>query len=221
MSEDISLLSALDQPVPLPANSKEEVFNRVDEIFAEALEAKDPTIAFNAGIQLIQIGSLSGLGLAKMAYLLKTRWSEFEKEETFDDIAFELWGKSSTYINRLLSIWHMHEKKIAPVAIIDRPIKDQQAIAKMLEQGFEPTSEEWMKLEDASDNGEVLRTIREIKGVEERKSSRTLVLKRSGDLVIRKGEQMAFLGWLALDNEDDELVAEGIKQILTAGIRRE
>jgi hypothetical protein len=211
------LTTALDQPMPIPEKAKQETFRMIDGNFAEALRAKDSTIAFDAGIKLIQLSNLSGLALAKMAYLLSTRWDEFEDDEPFIDKAMELWGKSRTYLERLISIWDKYEQEQMPDVLMDRPIKDQQAIAKMIDQGFEPNKNQWMRLEDAEDNSAVLREIREIKGIAQPTSTRSITLKRSGDLVGYINDKQLHLGWLNIIDQTDEDVLKLINQIVVGG----
>lgn len=216
------LTVALDQPMPIPENAKQETFRMVDGNFAEALRAKDSTIAFDAGIKFIQLSNLSGLALAKMTYLMHTRWAEFDDEEPFIDKAMELWGKSRTYLERLISIWDKYEREQMPEVLMDRPIKDQQAIAKMIDQGFEPDATQWEKLEDAEDNSAVLREIRTIKGVPQPTHTRSITLKRSGDLVGYIDDQQLHLGWLNIIDQTDENVLKLINQIVVGGgIKRE
>jgi len=216
------LTAALDQPMPIPEEAKRETFRMIDGNFAEALRAKDSTIAFDAGIKLIQLSNLSGLALAKMTYLMHTRWAEFDDEEPFIDKAMELWGKSRTYLERLISIWDKYEREQMPEVLMDRPIKDQQAIAKLLDQGFEVDREQWMKLEDAEDNSAVLREIREIKGIPQPTHTRSITLKRSGDLVGYINDKQLHLGWLNIIDQTDEDVLKLINQIVIGGgIKRE
>lgn len=214
MTEDSSLISALDQPMPLPAEAKEQMFQKIDETFEQAVAAKDPLILFNSGITLIQLGSLAGLGLAKAAHLLSTNWEVFEMQDTFFDIAFEMWGKTRTYLERLISIWDKYREDQMPEALMDRPIKDQQAIAKMLDQGYEPTPDQWMKIEDAPDNSTLLREIRGIKGTEPRSSGKTFMLKRSGDVVVYVKGLPLHIGWLNVHEEQEE-VKKAIEAIVS------
>lgn len=222
MSE-LDIYSGLDQPTPTLATARQTMLEQVDEIMLDAKSRgglAGATAALNAANQLISIQKVSGLGLAKLLYELNHDWTYFEVDAEFSDFAFETLGIAKITIGRYIGVWEKFAEESMPLELMDRPIKDQVAISKMLEQGYEPDEEQWEHLINAPDNNTVLANIREIKGVEPRAFSLILRLARNGDLKALKGGDTYHIGWLNV-MDDDPVVQKAINRLITAGVIRE
>lgn len=202
------------------------MYRRVNEIHQEAVDEKDATISINGMWKLIQLGRLSGLGLGRFIYLLRRDWELFERNEPLEDVVFDHLGFSKTYITRCERIARMHMEEYIPLpyreAIEDRPIKDQQAIANALEQGYEIDEMGWEELADAADNREVLKIVRErIKDRPPRKDYLSLTMDRDGDIWAWKNGDRHWVGQLDI-NANDEVVQKAVSRIENnSGIRRQ
>jgi hypothetical protein len=222
LNSELIIISGLDQNLPVDSLELEQ---RVEEIITQAIEEKDAWKALNVCKTMIEIQQLSGIGLAKALYLIKNNWSVFDLKETFEDVAFEYFGKHRFTVDRYLAVQEMHEGEFIPNEFRDdikqMNIKSQIPIAKALEQGVEITDEQWKKLAQAPDFSTVSKIVREdIKGAEPRKGSLMLSLDNVGSIWCFYDGERYFVGSLEVD-VDEEVVMKAIKRIIdNSGILR-
>lgn len=222
LDSELIIISGLDQNLPVDSLELEQ---RVEEIITQAIEEKDAWKALNVCKTMIEIQQLSGIGLAKALYMIKGNWSAFGLKETFEDVAFEYFGKHRFTVDRYLAVQEMYEKKLIPEEMRDdikqMNIKSQIPIAKALEQGIEIDEEQWRKLAQAPDFSTVSKIVREdIKGAEPRKGSLVLSIDNVGSIWGFYDGDRYFVGSLEVDT-DDEIVIKAINRILSnSGIMR-
>ncbi len=224
MSDD-ELLSGLDQPLPSDAFNALEV--EIDLLYALALEDKKPYLILNKARELIGGFRASGLALAKIFYRLHKDWEKFGVADHLTDVIRDYTGFERVTVDRYISVWAKYEEGLIPPSLQGdfryRPMKDQVAIAKTLDQGYEIGEDEWQQLANAPDQATVGIILRDIKGTPMRKGGILITLKRSGDLIAWSNDEQKFLGWLNIEEaKDDEVVAKAIDRILSSSnIRRE
>jgi hypothetical protein len=213
--DELLLVSALDQSID---TDDESVMKRVDEIWKEAIKQKNAYIALNACKSLIQITKISGIGLAKILYLIYSNWDEFDIKDDFEDIVYEYIGLHKQTVDKYVKVWEMHQDNKIPEkfekAIMQRNIKDQIPIAIALKQGYEIKEKEWGKLANASDFSEISKIVREeVKGKEPTKGSLYLYLDKMGTIWAVRGGQREFVGSLEI-HSDIEFVKQAIQRII-------
>ena len=91
---------------------------------------------------------------------------------------------------------------------------DSREVAKLIEQGFRPTPEQWQKLCEAPDNSTTLAIVREIKGTEPRKSAVLIFIDKVGHLSASQDGEMIEIGMFYADALRSTLGARAIKRII-------
>lgn len=206
-----------NQLMPFSSGNVEQA---ISEVVAQAVLDRDPDIAFSTGTLLIQASLLSGLALAKLAYLLKKEWDKFGLNVSFDERAYQEWNINRTTLERYIRIWEMRDSGEVPPEIqeqiAERPLADQQAIATTWASGFEIKPEQWEKLATASDNNEVLSVLRDVKGEEPRSNSVSLVMDMDGSIWAWNQNHRYFVGSLEISQRrDDPIIDKAITRILS------
>jgi hypothetical protein len=220
---DIEISTSYDQSV---ANDSSAIEAEVAQVIEKAIQEKNVYLIFNKVTEFIRGFRSTGIGLAKILYLTKENWDKFGASDNYADMIFEGTGLSRTTIDRYISVWEKYATNVIPPEYQDRfklmPMKNQVPVAHALEQGYEITKEQWQNIVNAPDNSSLLAEMRSIKGVEPRKGSMVIILKRKGDLVASYNGVTSFLGWLSINEENDPVVEKCIGRIVQgAGILRE
>jgi Asp-tRNA(Asn)/Glu-tRNA(Gln) amidotransferase C subunit len=215
MTDELIILSSLDQSLPIDTDW---ILNKVETIINESLEKKDAEIALVACEQLIKISGLSGVGLAKMLYLLETNWYKYERDDEFDEVAYVRFGKHKHTVGRYLAVYkELFAKDNIPEQykkdIQQQPIRQLDYIAAALKQGEELDTNDWEKLAHAPDINTVLKVLREdVRGKPPRKGSLQLFMDDLGSLWATFEKDRFFVGSLEVDNEE-EAVQKAIERI--------
>jgi hypothetical protein len=216
---DLMELNGLDQSLEVDTMP---MLEKIDEIVQESIERGDVYIALDFGVNLIEVAQLSTLGLAKLFYLIKKNWNEFELGDNFSDTITAHMGRHKDTVDRHIRVWEMYESDLVPESIVDdirqKNIKDQIPIANMLSQGYEVDEDEWQKIVDAPDNSSVLKEIRDIKGVEPRKSALLIFMSETGELSAQQEGMTQFVGYLDI-NDAGDIAEKAIQRLLkSAGV---
>jgi hypothetical protein len=222
MNDELMIISNLDQDLPVDSNELEK---KIEAVILQAIEEKDVYKALNVCRTMVEIQKLSGIGLAKAIYLIKTNWEKFESDEKFEDIAFEYFGKDRHTIDRYLAVQTMFVENSIPEEfesnIRQLNIMTQIPIAKALEQGYEIEEDEWRKITEAPDFSTVAKILREdVKGKPPHKGSLQLFLDDFGELYAFFNDNRYHIGMLAVDDNSDA-VQKAINRIVDrAGVMR-
>ena len=141
-------------------------------------------------------------------------WYKVNKpQEDFGDYIESTTSTKRVTVQRYVNYWEQVEQERIPKNIQERPMRDLVPIAKMLEQGFEPSKAEWIKLNLASNSSELSEVIREVKGKKPRKSGMKIQIERDGSLYAYKDNRRVYVGFLDLKEQDD-LLLKAIERIL-------
>ena len=140
--------------------SGSDILSAIDAVLVHLEETGDLQVAENALKSLMGIEKISGMGVARLLNGVNKWWDKTGQSEltgdTFNDWAF---GVSTDfnrlYLQRCVSIARYQEDGVFSERIMARPIKDQQAIASHLEQGYDLDADEWEELEDATHNSQI------------------------------------------------------------------
>jgi len=220
-SDELLFVTPFDQSIDTDDLS---ILERVDALIKESIEKKNAYIALNACKSLLQVAKISGLGLAKILYLIYDNWEIYGVEDAFEDVVYEYIGLHKYTVNRYVRVWEMHENKKIPEKyeqrILQRNIKDQISIASAMKQGFAIADEQWDNLANAADYQEVAAIVREeIKKAEPKKGTLMLFMDDIGLIWATKEGIRKFVGSLEVKDED-EMVQQAIQRIISnAGIR--
>lgn len=222
-TDDLMLVTAFDQSVD---NQDLTILDKVGEIIDDAVKKKNAYIALNACKSLVQISRTSGLGLAKILYLIYVNWEDFGIKDEFESVVYDYVGLHKYTVNKYIRVWGMHQEKRIPEKfeekIIQRNIRDQIPIANALKQGYKINEKEWDKLANAPDFSEVSRIVREdIKHKPMSVDALRLYLDKNGTIYAYQNNQKEIVGALNIHNEN-EMVQQAVQRIINnSGILEE
>ena len=206
--------------------SGNDILTAIDDVLDHLHTTGDLAPAENALKALVGVQEVSGLALAKLLHGLWKWWDETNQSENSNDDFVDWCYSVSTSvkpitIERYISVWDKHEKGLFTDRITARPLKDQIAIAKAMEQGYEFNKTQMKQLERAESNGEVLSIIRDVKGVEPRKSALIINMESGGSLWAWQNGEKFYVGFLNIEEEKTETIKKAIARITNnTGIRR-
>lgn len=218
MNDDtLMIIGSLDQPIQTDDGW---ALNRIDEIIERSVQEHNAYIALNAGQQLRSIIKTSGLSLAKLLFLMKKNWDQYDMADEFNDVAYEYIGIEKVTVDRYIDVWNMLTNNSIPEqfreGIQQRNIKDNIPIAHALED-HEISDDIWQKLVEAPDINTVSKIIREeVTHQPPKKGSLQLYMDRTGTIWAFYNDERYFVGSLEVD-ADEEAVQKAIKRIISGG----
>jgi len=217
-NDELLIISPLDQSIDV--EDDDHVLEKIEKMILDSIEEHNYMQAINICTQLIQVTKLSGLALAKSLYLIKSRWSEFDIHDTFEDTLASRTGLTKATLQRYTSVWSMYAENKIPDEYAEQVrqmnIRSQVPIAQALDAGYEIEKDGWEELVSDPDFSSVNNTLREIKGKDPRPQALLLMMDRDGGIkALKKGKQV-YVGWLNIDDED-EIVQQAISRITRGG----
>src|SRR5574342_323263 len=172
-SDDLLPITGLDQSIQV---NSETVMEKIDEALKQSLKEKNVYIALNVCKQLVAVGQVSGIGLAKALYFIEKNWEKYKVDEAFDDVVWDYIGKHKHTVERYVKVWGMFDNALIPQDHVEemkqRNIGELIPIANALYEGHEINEEQWEKLSEAPDVHTISKVIREdVKGESPRSGS--------------------------------------------------
>lgn len=230
MSVEIYSDDVISPPTTIKMNGSKitetDVMDAVDKLLTKLNETNSMQEVDNALDSLIAMQHIAGKSLAKLLWGTKKWWDATgqgdKTGDTFDDRMHAIHGLNRTVVGRYVMLWESYDRDVLPESIRDRPLKDQIAIAKTLEQDYQITNKEWKKLETAANNGEVLDILRGVKGKSRRKNSINITEERNGDVIawdVDGGRHI--LGWFnSAEENDDPIIKKGLARLRGDQVKR-
>ena len=217
MSNDLlDITSDFDQEL---VTGDDWLLNKIDRVIEQAIAEHNAYIALDTCKSLKSIIKTSGLGLAKLLYLIYSNWSEFQIQEDFEEVVYEYTGLHKHTVSRYTRVWAMYAENRVPEEykqeILEKNIRDQIPIANALMQGYEITKADWKNLAEAPDYNAVSQVILEdVKEKPYRSNALRLVIDRMGTIWAKRGDEpRRFVGSLEI-NSDEPAVQQAIQRIL-------
>lgn len=211
----IEITTSLDQPLPI---SVQAALVDVDTLIENARKASDPEIILQELEKRVGQIRISGMALCKLLFKSRELWHELTHQDDFDEVVAERVGLSATTVDRYATTWAMHENKLMPPKIADeilqKPLRVQIPVAKMLEQGYTPTKSQWRQLATAPDLSTTAAVIRDIKGVPPRQNSLMIFIDKKGNITATENDEIVDVGFLFFNDMDNEIVTHAIKRII-------
>ena len=221
-TQDEELISALDQPIRFDPRP---ILEDIDTFYSHQKELGDIEVILEKAKTYISNFRMSGLVLAKLLYLMKRDWNDFDVGDTFEDTIYDVLGISKVTVNRYIGVWSLFAENLAPadlsLKLQNKPMKSLIPMAKTVEQGFEVEDEEWQELANAPDDATIRGILRGIKGQAPRKYGLTIVLKRNGDLIAYNDGTQYGIGYLEVDSTLEPTKKAVERIVSSAGITRE
>lgn len=222
IENDNEIISSLDQPMRYDPNP---VLDDLGRFYDQAKTEGNLEAIIQKAQTLIGNFRASGLGLAKILYLLNRDWLTFGVDDDFSDTIFATLGITKGTIDRYIAVWKLFAENYVPASMVEsfklKPMKSLIPVAKALEQGYDVTQMEWQKLMDSPDDSTVRSILREIKGEAPRAGGLVLVLKRDGDISATMDGQTVTIGYLYVD-QVGEVTQKAIERIVNgSGMMKE
>jgi len=223
MNDDLELTSGLDQILPL-LDMEKKVFEKVDNVVADAVLAEDMQPIWNMGIGLSAVGKASGLGTAKLCYDGLQVWLRLElgEEKEYYEAAMIGMGRHKQTVVRGVNIWGMFEDAFVPGIYREKMfalgVKMLAPIAQVFKEGYEIPFEKWLALSECVDESEIRAVVKEITGKQPNSNNRKVFVDGDGDITVIKGGANEFVGNLNVTSTS-KLVLETIERIKDGKIK--
>jgi hypothetical protein len=217
MTDDLTLFgSGLDQALPTEFEFS-YVRERVEQSINEAIAQKDLDKATTLMRSLVKVAKVANRELTRILYSLKVHWDVFDTQETFEEWADRESGLHPHTVERYIrieSLFHnqtlTHEVK---KELADRNLAELFPIANMMEQGYEPTADQWQDILRQPDESSIRQSVREIKGQEPRPTALVIRIDEQGTIWAVKDNVKKFVGSLEL-TDDSVIVQQAIDRII-------
>lgn len=237
-SLEIEISGGLDQPSNIKAIAFKPSFKLIDEVLADARARKSDRVVNDLLANFATASQVIGLSLAKLMYGALQIWPEItgveykdgnDRKLHFMQTMFSKYGYAKDRVERYLLAWSFiqrHEDSNRLDAetkerFLGRPIKDLIALGQNCNEQGMFTKAQLKSLAAAEDNTTLRQTVAEIR-TGDPANSKVMVFRVSddGSLLAWEGEEVANLGYLSLDDEDDDptsLKSRAIKRLLRRG----
>jgi hypothetical protein len=216
MSDDLVLFgTGLDQSLPTESEFQ-GVRERVTKLVNEAITTGDLDKATLLTRSLVKVAKVANRELTHILYNLNTHWEVFHTEESFIDWADREVGLHRHTIERYIRIEGLlTSPSIEPdikKELSDRNLAELFPIANMIEQGYEPTRDQWDDILRQPDASSIGATVRDIKQLPPRPTALVIFLDESGTIWATKDNVRKFVGSLEL-TDDSEIVKQAVERI--------
>lgn len=217
MTDELILFgNGLDQSLPTE-HEFGWVKEKVDRSIDEAIQSGDLNKATDLVRSLIKIAKISGRELTRVLFKFKENWAVFSSEEPFEDWADRETGLHHHTIERYIRIETLlTSNTLTPEVkkeLADRNLAELFPIANMMEQGYEPTEDQWQDILRQPDENSIRTAVREIKGQEPRATALIISIDRNGSIWVSKENVKKFVGSLEL-TDDSLIVQQAIDRIV-------
>lgn len=166
-------------------------------------------------------------GVEKFAAKAKSKlifqWSEWYQAR-YDLTDFPKWfiqkyGGEELTVQKHQAIGELLMSDDVPDSIKSLNSKDLVSVARARQSGYE-LDEHWEEIAHAGSEREINEVVRKIKGKPERNGTLSLSLQPDGSITAWMGDVMVSVGWLNLQDRDDENTPAEKRKILEIGIAR-
>ena len=195
--------------------TKKDILSAIDQEIITLHDSGNVQRVMSVLNGLSDIEAVSGHARAKLLYATSEWYKQEEPDKSFIDDVTSFTSMNKTVVDRYITVQKFIENHDIPKEIQDRPMRDLIPIAKTLAQGYDISKEQWRKIKNTTNDGELRDVLRQVKGKAERKSAKVLKLDRDGSLYLYvKGQPKKFIGYLNVDDaENDTAIAEEIEKI--------
>jgi hypothetical protein len=224
MDNDLLIFGGgLDQSLPTD-NEYLHVHNRVAHAIDEAISEGDLDKATDITRKMIKVAKVANKELSHILYNLNASWNVFKTTEPFLEWAHREVGFHKHTIERYIRVESLLiSDRIEPdikKELSDRNLTELFPIANMIEQGYEPTRDQWEDILSQPDASSIRQSVREIKEELPRATALILYLEETGTIWAIKDNVRKFVGSLELTDEN-EIVKHAIERITrNAGMLR-
>jgi hypothetical protein len=212
--------SGLDQPLPVSDEALSEVYEAIDRLIEESVEAKDPEAAIAGGRALIKGVQLRGVGLMRLLYKLYKQWAKFGLTETFEDRIYDEWGFGKKTVKRYIRIYQaVFENEDVPEALLstlaEKPVNTLERLVRPVNENKLVVADDWKRIANAADDSTVRGIIIELAGKSNKGRPATQFHIIGNKLYVVRGSERKLLALLKNSRQDldDDLLAAGYERL--------
>lgn len=213
MATNKPVISINEHPI-----SKKDFMGTVENEIIHLHETGDINRVMSIIKGLDSLDNITGHAKARLLWASNEWYKDNVPGESFKDHVESVTEIKGVTVDRYVSTWKYVENHTIPKEIAERPMRDLVPIGMTLKQGYDISKEQWRKIKNASNSGELREVLREVKGKAERKSAKIIKMSRDGSLFLYvKNKPKKFIGYLNVkDAETDLEIAEEIEKIKIA-----
>ena len=137
----------------------------------------------------------------------------------FSEWYTQKFGGEKLTVQKHLAIGELLTSDDVPEEVKQLNSKELVSVSRALQSGYDLT-ESWDEIAHAGSEAEVNQIVRKVKGKPERQGTLNLSLQPDGSITAWMGDGMVSLGWLNLQDRDDENTPADKRKILEIGIAR-
>lgn len=188
-------------------------------IVTRLIETGDTTEIEQAITNLNGVEKFAAKAKSKLIY----QWAEWYKA-TNNLTDFPKWfcqkfGGEELTVQKHQAIGELLMSEDVPEEVKLLNSKELVSVARARQSGYD-LNEHWEEIAHAGSEQEVNNIVRKVKGKPERSGTLSLSLQPDGSITAWMGNSMVALGWLNLQDRDDENTPEDKRKILEIGIAR-
>lgn len=188
-----------------------ELFKTIDTTVERSLVIGTPTMAFALAHALKGHVQISGIALAKLLWLVSSKWEQFGMEDEFQEVVEEEGILSAHEALRYVHTWEdiFENPKVEgkyKAALATQTMSNLIMIGPAAREG-QLENEHWERLANAADAMDVRDVIREVRGEKTSSNTKMIITLRTKDgwLTARKGgAKPVVLGILRTSKKDME-----------------
>lgn len=227
MSNELEAINTNMDIYPILSPSDRHIFMQIDEIIDNAILTGDMSLIWSFGKSLRKSIQISGLALAKLLYRLYQSWETLTKvssiyDDTFVDIVYSELGISPVTTTKYITMWDaIFKNESIPEKIrnqlMNQPIQSLLLLTAAARENFNEI--DWNEVVKTTTPAEMRRFVRNIRGnvTSSNNAMYISINMRTGELIVRKGEESAIIGFLLVTAMDNPLIQAAIQRLIRVG----
>ena len=190
-----------------------------NDIIQRLNETSDTSEIEQAVTNLNGVEKFAARAKSKLIYAWSCWYKKTNNLTDFPHWFTQKFGGEELTVQKHQAIGELLSSDEVPDSVKQLNIKELVSVARANQSGYDLT-ESWDEIALAGSEQEVNNIVRKVKGKPERQGTLSLSVQPDGSITAWMGDSMASLGWLNLQDRDDESTPENKRKILEIGIAR-
>jgi len=188
-------------------------------IVARLQETSDTTEIEQAVTNLNGVEKFAARAKSKLIFEWSCWYKVTSGLDNFAEWYTQKFGGETLTVQKHQAIGELLSDDKVPDNVKQLNTKELVSVARAKQSGYE-LDEHWEEIAHAGSEAEVNQIVRKVKGKPERQGTLNLSLQPDGSITAWMGDGMVSLGWLNLQDRDDENTPADKRKILEIGIAR-
>jgi hypothetical protein len=190
-----------------------------NEIIQRLNETSDTSEIEQAVTNLNGVEKFAARAKSKLIYAWSQWYKQVNKLDDFPKWFTQKFGGEELTVQKHQAIGELLMSDEVPDSVKQMNTKELVSVARAKQSGYD-LSDVWDELAHSGSEGEVNAVVRRVKNKPERQGTLNLSLQPDGTITAWMGDSMVSLGWLNLQDRDDEDTPAEKRKILEIGIAR-